>query len=262
MLANETFAIETFNLTKRFAQSKTLHNLFFKGGNKFLTVNNVNIQIKKGESYGLIGPNGAGKTTLLKLLCGFVLPTSGTAKVIDYDLVRGQEKIIASVGLVSADERSFYARLTGRQNLEFFASLYNIFKLDAGKKISALMDLLEIDNPDIRFQEYSAGIKQRFAIARCLLHDPEVIFMDEPTKNLYPIVAKSLRKFIRDELIAKQKKTVLFATQNFEEAAELADRLAIMDKGEIIAQGTIEELKKIINNPGATIEEIIIKLID
>jgi len=240
------YAIEISNFTKEFIQTKSLPHLFLYPHKKTkitLAVNSVNLQVKRGELFGLLGPNGAGKTTLIKILCCLILPTRGTAKVAGYDILEEEEKVKASIGLVSGDERSFYGRLTGRQNLQFFASLYNLSRSYSKSRIEELTDFLEIKEPDKRFQEYSTGIKQRLAIARSLLNNPEILFMDEPTKSLDPGTAQKLREFIKEKLARQEGKTIFFATHNLDEAEYFADRLAIMEKGKITSCGATEELK-------------------
>ncbi|MBU4312093.1 MAG: ABC transporter ATP-binding protein [Candidatus Omnitrophica bacterium] len=241
------FAIETINLSKRFYPAKDLHQLIFdswKRPRPILVVDKVNLRIKSGELFALVGPNGAGKTTLIKMLTGLILPTEGIARVNGLDIIRDEMQIKGSIGLLTSEERSFYWRLTGRENLNFFASLYNFSKTRARDRISELAGLLEIEGLDRRFQEYSGGMKQRIAIARSLLNDPQVVFMDEPTKNLDPLAAEGLRNFIKDELVKNQGKTVLFCTHNLTEAAALGGSISIMDKGKIRACGTLEELRK------------------
>jgi len=239
------FSIEIVSLKKEFYPAKSffaLLNPLYKQ-KPVLALDNINLQIKSGELFGLLGPNGAGKSTLIKILSCLVLPTEGKAKVAGYDIHKDEEKVKASIGLINGDERSFYWRLTGRQNLQFFASLYNLSSDQAKTRIKELLNFLEIDDPDKRFQEYSTGIKQRLSIARSLLHDPQVLFMDEPTKSLDPLAAQKLRKFIKEKLVCRQAKTILFSTHNLEEAVYLADRLAIMHKGRIKACGNnIKEL--------------------
>ncbi len=242
-----SYAIETINLTKEFIHNNSLSDLFlhpFRKTKITLSVNNVNLRVKDGELFGLIGPNGAGKTTLIKMLCCLILPTKGTAKVTGLDILHKEDDVKASVGLVNGDERSFYWRLTGRQNLQFFASLYGLSSVQAKTKIKELLDFLEIEEPDKQFQKYSTGVKQRLSIARSLLNNPKVIFMDEPTKSLDPGISQNLRKFIKDKLAHQQGKTIFFATHNLEEIEYLADRLAIMKEGKIMACGTIEELRR------------------
>lgn len=239
------FAIEITSLKKEFYPVKSLFKLvnpFYKQI-PILALDNINLQIKIGELFGLLGPNGAGKTTLMKIVSCLILPDAGIAKVAGYDVSKDEEKVKASIGFISGDERSFYWRLTGKQNLHFFASLYNIPSNQAGPRIKELLDFLEIGQADKRFQECSAGIKQRLAIARSLLNNPTILFMDEPTRSLDPGTAQKIREFVKEKLARQQGKTIFFATHNLEEAEYLADRLAIMDKGQIKACGKPEELK-------------------
>ncbi|UEC42610.1 MAG: hypothetical protein METHAR1v1_740008, partial [Methanothrix sp.] len=177
------------NLTKTFAAPRGIADLLHRrpspGG--VTPVAGVDLLIRKGEVFGILGPNGAGKTTLIKILCTLVLPTAGAAKVNGYDVVRESGRVRDSIGLVTTDERSFYWRLTGRQNLEFFASLHNFYSDDGREIVEELLEVVDLkDAADVRFLNYSAGMKQRMAIARGLLNDPAVLFMDEPTRSLDP----------------------------------------------------------------------------
>jgi len=204
----------------------------------------------------LVGTNGAGKTTLLKLLCNLILPTSGEIFINGYNVIKDSERTRSSIGLVTGDERSFYWRLTGKQNMKFFATFYNLSSYESRIKIDELFKLLHIEEPDKRFQEYSSGIKQRLSIARALLNDSPVLFLDELTKGLDPASAKELRIFIKETLVKEKKKTVFFSTHNLHEAEELADRIAFMRKGKITADGTIDELRKTMGRQDASIEDI------
>lgn len=248
-------AIETISLTKKFRQNRSL---FRSQKDKVVqAVDGVDLQVRKGELFGLVGPNRAGKTTLLKLLSTLILPTSGKASINGYDILREEEKVRASIGLVTGGERSFYWRLTGRQNLRFFATLYNLSRLEAKKRIDELLELLELkEQADVQFQQYSTGIKQRMAVARCLLNDPEVLFMDEPTKSLDPGAAHKLREFIKDELVGRKGKTILFVTHQMAEAEDICDRVAIMDDGKIKACGSMDELRRAVGLEGATLDEV------
>lgn len=236
------YAIEVSNLTKIFRPSKNIFSLNSPKAKAIAAINQVNLKIKKGEIFAVLGPNGAGKTTLIKVLCSLITPTSGTASINGYDVVRHEDKIKSMVGLVIGEERSFYWRLTGRENLEFFGVLYNVPLRQIRRRVGAVMELLETEDPDKRFQEYSTGNKQKLALARCLLSNAEVIFMDEPTKSLDPGVASRLRRFIKETLVQKEHKTVFVATHSIQEAERLADRIAIMDKGLITVCGSLSEL--------------------
>lgn len=233
------YAIEITNLSKYFMQG-----FFVKRMKPVYVLQEISLKVKYGELFGLVGPNGAGKSTLIKTLCCLILPIKGTANVAGYDILENQEEVKASIGLVNGEERSFYWRLTGKQNLHFFASLHNLSSNQAKTKIKELLDFLEIEEPDKRFQEYSAGIKQRLSIARSLLNNPKILFMDEPTKSLDPYSAQKLRAFIKDKLVRQQNMTVFFATHNLEEAEYLSSRIALIDKGEIKISGTMQEIKK------------------
>ena len=243
----DELAIESVNLTKIFYPTKNINQLIVNllgKSSPVLAVNNVSLQIRRGELFVLMGPNGAGKTTLIKMFAGLILPTSGTVMVNGYDIVKDDMQVKSSIGLLTSEERSFYWRLTGRENLFFFATLYGLFGEKLENRVDYLAGLLQIKSLDTRFQEYSAGMKQRLAIARSLLNDPQAIFMDEPMKNLDPLAAESLRNFIKNELIGKQKKTILFCTHNLNEAAALGTCIAIMDKGIIKACGDLEGLRR------------------
>lgn len=207
-------------------------------------VDGVDLFVRKGEVFGILGPNGAGKTTLIKILCTLILPTGGEARVDGFDVVKESGRVRESIGLVTTDERSFYWRLTGRQNLEFFASLHNFYSDDARDMVDELLGVVDLKSAaDERFLNYSAGMKQRMAIARGLLNDPSVLFMDEPTRSLDPGAAQGLRNFIKDEIVRERGKTIFISTHNLEEAEHLCDRVAIFDDGRIKVVGSPNDLK-------------------
>ena len=242
-----SYAIETFDITKRFLQTKRYRELLLHPFRKkeLIALEKVSIKVKEGELFGILGPNGAGKTTLIKVLCTLILPNEGTAYVNGYDVVEDGEKVKASIGLVTSEERSFYWRLTGRKNLEFFASLYNFSNWETKSRISEVLRLVGLeDRADDRFDNYSTGMKHRMAIARGLLNDPAILFLDEPTRSLDPYAAQKLREFIKEDLVRGQGKTVFLSTHNLEEAEQLCDRIAIIDKAMIKASGTLSELRK------------------
>jgi len=239
--------IETKDLYKEFYITEGLLRSFlhtFRKKTKKVVLNKINLEIKKNELFCLVGPNGAGKTTLIKILCTLILPTQGHAFVNGYDIAREEKKARESIGLISSDERSFFWRLSGRENLKFFATLYNIPSKQAPKEIARVIEIAGIEEPDKEFQQYSAGARQRLGIARSLLKEPEILFMDEPTKSLDPLMTASFRKFIKEELVIRHKKTVFFTTHQLNEAEIMADRLAILHKGEIKAVGALAELRK------------------
>ncbi len=244
-----SYVVETFNLTKRYPQIKRYHEIIIHPLQKreITALENVNIRVEKGEVFGLLGPNGAGKTTLIKTLCTLLLPNEGTASVNGYDIVKEEKEVKRSIGYVVNDERSFYWRLTGRQNLEFFAILNNLAPNGADRRIEEVLRLVGLEtNGDKRVKDYSTGMKQKLAIARGMLPDPEVLFMDEPTKSLDPMIARSLREFIRKNIVEGQGKTVFLSTHNLGEAEDLCDRLAIIDRGTIKACGTLDEMRALL----------------
>ena len=176
-----------------------------------------------------------------------VLPTSGTAYVNGLDVLHHGKKIKKIIGYVICDERSFYWRLTGRQNLIFFAKLNNVPRPEMDTKINDLLSFMDLSREaDKMFKDYSTGTRKKLAIARGLLTSPEILFMDEPTNALDPITAQKIRVFIREKLVQEMKKTVVFATHNLHEAEELCDRIAFIHRGRVKVTGTVEEIKRMI----------------
>lgn len=239
-------AISTHQLTKRFARTSGYRDLLPFRKREYIFANTaIDIDIDEGEFFGLLGPNGAGKTTLIKMLCCLVLPTSGTAEIFGCDIQKQEAEVKKMVGLVSAEERSFYWRLTGRENLRFFAALYGIPRRVAERRIDDLLKLVELtDRADVRFQGYSTGMRQKMAIARGLLSEPRILFVDEPTRSLDPISAQAVRTFFKEK-VAGEGKTVVLATHNLNEAEQLCDRVAIMAGGRVKALGSVRELRSI-----------------
>jgi ABC-2 type transport system ATP-binding protein len=245
------YCIETSNLTKQYPIIKDYRDLVLHPfrKKKITALCNLNLQVKKGELFGLLGPNGAGKTTLIKILCTLVLPTSGRALINGYDVMTDDKKIRKVIGFVVSEERSFYWRLTGRQNLKFFATLNNITGHEAEPRIQEILELMGLQgDADRMFKDYSTGMRQKLAIARGLLADPEILFLDEPTRSLDPVASENLRKFIKETIIKKKKKTVIFSTHNLQAAQEFCDRIAIIHKGEIKTCGTLGEIRRIFDS--------------
>lgn len=234
-------AITTQDLTKQFASS---------GGWRRLTrqraasaVEDVNLSVARGELFGLLGPNGAGKTTLVKMLCTLVLPTRGTATVAGFPLDRGAE-IRAAVGLMVTDDRSFYWRLSGRENLRFFAALHRIHGAAAEKRVDEVLEQVAMTGAaDRRFSDYSTGMKQRIALARCLLHRPEILFLDEPSRSLDPAATQRLHRLLR-RLIEEREVTIFLITHDLAEAEKLCDRVAVMNRGRIRVLGEPGDMRR------------------
>ncbi len=245
-----SYAIETINLTKRFPQLKgyrefIMHPLRRK---EITALEKINIQVRKGELFGLLGPNGAGKTTLIKILSTLVLPTEGSAFVSGYDVTKDGKQIRMTIGYVISEERSFYWRLTGRQNLRFFAKLNNLPARQAEQRIGEVVELTGMeDYVDKVFQDYSTGMKQKLAVARGMLTDPQILLLDEPTRSLDPVTTHNLRRFIKEVIVSREKKTVLIATNNMQEAEELCDRIAIIEKGKVRICESLQKIRKILD---------------
>jgi ABC-2 type transport system ATP-binding protein len=222
------YVIETFNLTKEF--------------NGLKAVNNVNLQIEEGEIFGLLGPNGAGKTTFISMLCTLLRPTSGTAKVNGFDIIKQQSEVRKSIGIVFQDP-SLDNRLTGRENLEMHAGLYGVPKSGRKKRIEEVLDLVALsDRADELVKNYSGGMKRRLEIARGLIHYSKVLFLDEPTLGLDPQTREHIWEYIK-KLAEREHITILLTTHYMEEADALCNRVAIMDHGEIKILDTPENLK-------------------
>ena len=203
----------------------------------------ITLEVAEKSIFGLLGPNGAGKTTLLKILSGLILPTEGSARVAGHDVAASDTVIKRLLGYVSSDERSFYWRLTGRQNLSFFGSLYESHGGALRDRIQYLLARLELTGKaDQPFGEYSSGMKQRFSVARALLHDPPIMLLDEPTRSLDPISAKHLRRFIGEELNGRDGKTLILATHNLQEAEQLCSKVAVLSKGKLLGAGSVDEM--------------------
>jgi len=232
------------NIFKSFTEH-TWQTLFRLKKPKTVTaLKSVSLTIKPGEIFGFLGPNGAGKTTLIKILATLILPDSGKASIGGFDLVANPQDVRPLIGLVNANERSFYWRLTGRQNLDFFAALWNLDKIEKKERIGNVLDWMGLaQKADTLFMKYSSGQQQRLALARALLSNPKILLMDEPTRSLDPVVAARLRKFVRDELAGKQGKTILWCTHNLTEAQDVCHRLAIIHEGKIMASGSLEDMQ-------------------
>src|SRR3954453_17691740 len=205
-------------------------------------VRGVSFSVAEGELFGLLGPNGAGKTTTIKMLITLLLPTSGAARVLGHDVVTEAREGRRKIGYVFGGDRGLYERLSALDNLRYFAELYGVSGAKQKRRIGELLELVGLEGREKeRVEGYSRGMRQRLHIARGLLHDPEVVFLDEPTLGVDPIGARDLRQTIAD-LVASGK-TVLLTTHYMFEADALCDRIAVIAKGQIVGEGTPTELK-------------------
>jgi len=208
-------------------------------------VRGVTFGIEEGEMFGLLGPNGAGKTTTIKMLITLLIPTSGEARVLGYDVVRDARRVRSRIGYVFGGDRGLYERLSALDNLRYFAELYGVDARGQRKRIDFVLDLVGLlGREKERVEGFSRGMRQRLHIARGLLHDPPVVFLDEPTIGVDPVGARALRGTIAS--LTEAGKTVLLTTHYMFEADALCDRIAVIANGELVAEGTPSRLKAVV----------------
>jgi ABC-2 type transport system ATP-binding protein len=239
--------IEAQGLAKTFVKARSIREILlrpFQRAEPIEALRGVDLQVAEGEILGLLGPNGAGKTTLLKILSCLVLPDAGRAVVGGHDTA-DENAVKRLIGYVHSDERSFYWRLSARENLRFFARLYDVPSRRVEARIDELLDRVDLrEAADRPFSGYSSGMKQRVSIARALLHDPPILMMDEPTRSLDPATSKGLRRFILDALRDRDGKTILLATHDLREAEVVSDRIAILVRGRVREIGTVSQVRR------------------
>lgn len=227
------YAIETSKLRKDFRHGKDAVH----------AVRGIDLKIEKGQVYGLLGPNGAGKTTTIYMLSTLLTPTSGKAKVLGYDVVKEKNQIRNKIGLCLGGS-SFYWDMKPFEILEYYGLLYGIKKDERRKRIESLIDDLDIRRfADRRFAQMSTGMRQRVAVAKALINNPEVLFLDEPTAGLDIEVAVSVRKYIL-KLLKEKEMTVILTSHHLNEVEEMCKNIAILNKGRIVSEGGIKEIKK------------------
>ncbi len=235
-------AITIENLTKKFEDKLALENL--------------SLQVAKGELFGLLGPNGAGKTTTINILCGLIKPTSGTARIHGHDVQKDTQKVKELIG-VCIQETAIYPYLTGKENLELFGKLYGLNKKTIKERSTMLLNKMGLTEDAKRLaSKYSGGMKRRLSLALALIHDPQIAFLDEPTVALDPQSRRAVWDFIKEQ--KTKGKTIVLTTHYMEEAEELCDRIGIIDHGKLIALGTPKEL--IAKNQVKNLEEVFIEL--
>ena len=235
-------AIQARDLVRTY---KTSTGIFRRRGVEVQAVRGVSFEVADGELFGLLGPNGAGKTTTIKMLITLLIPTSGSASVLGYDVVKDAREVRKRIGYVFGGDRGLYERLSALDNLRYFAELYAVPPAEQKRRIAELLDLVGLAGREKeRVEGYSRGMRQRLHIARGLLHDPPVVFLDEPTIGVDPVGARELRRTIAG--LTEAGKTVLLTTHYMFEADDLCDRMAVIAKGEIVAEGTPRDLKAIV----------------
>ena len=209
----------------------------------------ISLEICPGEIFGLLGPNGAGKTTLIKCMTTLLLPTSGTIQINGYDVERNADQVRASIGCMLMGERGLYWKLTGRENLDFFGALYHLPPEVRRQRSQQVIELLSLgDIIDRTVETYSSGQKMKLAFAKSLINQAPLLVLDEPTNTLDVPSARELRIIVRD--LNRQGHTVIYTTHQMTEAEELCKRVAIIDRGQVIALGTVDELKASIQQDG------------
>jgi len=224
---SNSLAVQTLKLAKHF--------------NDLVAVDGIDLEIKKGELFSLLGPNGAGKTTTINMLCCLLKPTSGTAQVSGYDVVKEPFKVKELIG-VSPQETVLSEHLNSRENLSLIGKIHRIESKELKKRSEELLQTMGlIERAKDQVRKFSGGMKRRLSIAMALVHDPEILFLDEPTLGLDPQARRAVWEYIAE---LKGKKTILLTTHYMEEADFLSDRIGIIDEGKIVALGTSEELKR------------------
>ncbi len=222
-------------------------------GNGFAAVDHISFNVESGEIFTLLGPNGAGKTTTIKILTTLLKPTSGTAKVAGFDVDKDKDSVRKSIGIVF-QEPSLDWRLTGRENLDFHARIYGIGREEREERIEEVLKLVELkDKVDVVVDKYSGGMKRRLELARGFIHNPKVLFLDEPTLGLDTHTRRRIWDYIR-ELNDSEGVTIVLTTHHMEEADYLCDHVGIMDRGEIIALDTPKNLKDLIGSDVVSLE--------
>ncbi|HUW21419.1 MAG TPA: ABC transporter ATP-binding protein [Candidatus Bathyarchaeia archaeon] len=234
--------IKISNLTKKF--------------DRFLAVDNLSLQIEKGEIFGFIGPNGAGKTTTIKMLTGVLMPTSGTIEIGGYDLEKDPVKAKQLIGYIP-DDPYVYPELTGREFLYLVGRLFEVKNLEEKIKKLLLVYKLEktVDGP---FKDYSRGNKQKLTILAAFLHQPEILIIDEPMIGLDPLSVQITIDLFKE--FARKKGSIFVSTHTLDIAEKICDRIGVIDQGRLIFEGTIRQLEKIVKKKGQHLEELFLKL--
>jgi len=233
--------VEVKQLSKTFETREG--GVFRKVSKKIVAVDAIDFSVPKGEIFGLLGPNGAGKTTSVKMLCTLITPTSGDAYINNFSIAKDQQKVRENLGVMLTGERTLYWKLTGQENLEYFAALYHMDSTYAKKRIHALLDLVGLsERQDTLVENYSTGMRIRLSFTKALLNEAPVLLFDEPTASLDPQSSHLIRDIIRD--LKRQGYAIILTTHNMEEADALSDRVAIIDHGKIVVLGSPSELKQ------------------
>ncbi len=235
-------AIETRGLTRLFESRK---GFLFREITRTEALRGIDLEVERGAIFGLLGPNGAGKTTLTKILSTLLLPSAGVARVLGHDVSRETAWLRPRIGLVLGGERGLYNRISGRENLRYFADLYGVPLGERERRIDEMLERVDlVESADRRVEEYSRGMKQKLHLARGVLHRPEILFLDEPTIGLDPKSARETRKLIRS--LVSDGVTIFLTTHYMFEAEELCPRIAVLSKGRIVAMDSVDALRRLV----------------
>ena len=230
---------------KRIFKART--GVFKRKVKEVVAISDISFEIGQGELFGLLGPNGAGKTTTVRVLATLLIPTAGTATIAGLDVVKQANEVRKRIGFIFGGERGLYWRLTGYDNLRYFASLYHVDPEVSRARIPYLLEMVGLTGREKeKVEGYSRGMKQRLHVARTLLHDPEMLFLDEPTIGLDPVGARELRHVVQN--LRSEGKTILLTTHYMFEADALCQRIAVINHGRIIALDTPEGLKRLVSD--------------
>ena len=234
-------AVEAVELRKRFISYERI-GLIRRRKTIVNALNGVSLNVKWGEVYGLLGPNGAGKTTTVKILSTLLIPDSGFARINGFDVVKEAKKVRGIIGLVLYPDKGFYSRLSGFENLVYFGRLYGLSRGKAEERARELLRLVNLDWAANRpYEEYSLGMRARLSIARALIHDPPVVFLDEPTIGLDPVSSRSIRDLIKG--LKREGRAVLLTSHNLWEVEEVCDRVGIIGSGKVLMEGSPRDIK-------------------
>ena len=255
-------AISVESLEKMFPPARSGWRILLQPFEKptSLALAGLSLEVREGEAMAVLGANGAGKSTLLRILATLLVPTAGRARVAGYDTVHQSREVRRRLGYHAGTDHGFYARLTGRQNLRLFGRLNQLSGKAVSQRISLLAEQFRIrDALDRQVRTLSSGTVQRLSLARALLHQPSVLLLDEPTRSLDAIGAAEFRRFLKTEILRQGRTSLLFASHTLPEVEFLADRVAVIDAGRLLACDTPSALKQ--GTGCASLEEVFFRLI-
>ncbi len=254
-------AISIANLEKSFPPARGGWRSFLQPFEKpsVVALDRISLEVHPGEALALLGANGAGKSTLLRILATLLLPTGGHAQIAGHDAVLDPRAVRRQLGYHAGSDIGFYPRLTGRENLRFFGRLNHLSNANAAQRIAHLAQLFHLEEAlERQVRTLSSGTVQRLSLARALLHQPRVLLLDEPTRSLDAIAASEFRRFLKSEVLRRGDTSLLFASHTLPEVEQLADRIAVIDAGRLLACDTLAALKR--STGTATLEDAFMHL--